>query len=593
MRLFFLLFLFTPGITAADFAGPAACASCHSDIAHTQSTSHMAQTWLTNSAGQPASNSQVTVERATYSLKPLTLPIEYAVGGQRHGISFLARLTHLLDQPLARPTLIETRFMRTAHGPGLVLSPGFPESTPTGFETSLGRALAPDFEQKCLNCHGQPSAATGQGGIHCESCHGPSAAHARSQGKVHTPQADQLAQCETCHGGFAHLSDPIPEDLLISNQVNALKNSECFRNSDKLNCTTCHDPHSDNTNVVAKSVAACKTCHAATTAPHAALCPVNKTDSCTTCHMPQVKRGPFTLIDHWIRADRKTQQPNPDLRSTLTPKRLYLRLIVTAGQSKAAQALQALQSGQPFFEAARTFSIDNSAAGGGFLGDTQLDTLSPALAKAAAALNQGEISPIIPNGTKFLIVQRIPTNFREQANNIVEQATRLRLERHPKEAAAKYQEALAIYPYFLRGLVFLAGTLGEQGDNQRAAAILQFASQLYPQDPAPPYNLGVTMGQMGNLNEEAAAYRRAISLEPSLIGAYQNLGASLLAQNKLTEAEQTFRAGLRQDPLSAALNFNLGIVLEQQNRHTESKSALDLAKLLDPQFVQSHSGTAQ
>ena len=334
--------------------------------------------------------------------------------------------------------------MQSAHGGGLFFA-GFPEQKPSGLDTSIGRALSPEFERKCLNCHGQPSVSTGSGGVQCESCHGRSA-HVQSRGALHIAPGDPMSRCESCHGGFARLSDPLPEDLLISNQVNALKNSECYRNGTGLTCTTCHDPHSDRQDVVAKSDTACISCHSLSAATHAAVCPVNKTASCTSCHMQQVKRGPSSWVDHWIRAERQGRSPNPAFGSTIRPRRLYLRLIVTVEEAKAQQALAALKAGQPFFKVAQRYSVDPSARGGGFLGDMQLDTMAAPLADAASALSPGEYSPVIRNGGKFSIVQRVPANFREQANRVVQEATRLRLEHRLIAAAVKFQEAFCILP---------------------------------------------------------------------------------------------------------------------------------------------------
>src|SRR5258708_31886736 len=105
-----------------------------------------------------------------------------------------------------------------------------------------------------------------------------------------------------------------------------------------------------------------------------------------------------------------------------------------------------------------------------------------------------------------------------------------------KEAAAKYEEALRIDPYFLRALIFLGTTLGQQGDAQRAAGILEFAARLYPNDPAAQYNLGIAYGPLGRGADEIRAYRRAIELEPDLIPAYQNLVAALYTTGRIDSA---------------------------------------------------------
>src|SRR5436305_150329 len=80
---------------------------------------------------------------------------------------------------------------------------------------------------------------TGQGGgVHCESCHGPGSRHLTELGRGNASQGivnpkrlsteGSIAVCAQCHVGLARFSDPAPEDLLIANQVRAIRSSECF-----------------------------------------------------------------------------------------------------------------------------------------------------------------------------------------------------------------------------------------------------------------------------------------------------------------------------------------------------------------------------
>ena len=64
--------------------------------------------------------------------------------------SFLFRVSEIEGLKLARPALVEGRYLHSAPHGELLLSPGFPEEPPVTYETALGRVLSPDFEQKCL-----------------------------------------------------------------------------------------------------------------------------------------------------------------------------------------------------------------------------------------------------------------------------------------------------------------------------------------------------------------------------------------------------------------------------------------------------------
>src|SRR5262249_36815315 len=149
-----------------------------------------------------------------------------------------------------------------------------------------------------------------------------------------------------------------------------------------------------------------------------------------------------------------------------------------------------LEKGEPFFQLARKYSEDGSAPGGGFLGEMWLDQMDSKLGDAAAALHPGETSAVIENGSNFILLQPLPRDLRWQADMIQQQASVLRAQGKLAEAIVKYREALEVYPYFLRALIFLGTTLGEQGQAENAAGVLEFAARLYPMDPAAQYNLG-------------------------------------------------------------------------------------------------------
>jgi tetratricopeptide (TPR) repeat protein len=402
--------------------------------------------------------------------------------------------------------------------------------------------------------------------------------------------AEVLERCGQCHSGFADLSDPLPDDLLISNQVNALKNSECYIQSGAgLSCITCHDPHQDSSAVEAKSVAACRSCHDRAVQKRAALCPVNQKDSCLKCHMPEATKGSFTMSDHWIRVhpEQNAAIPSRDssLKTTLRPRRFFLRIIVTQDQARAAEVKTRLQKGESFFDLAREYSLDATAPDGGYLGEMWLDQIEPKLAEAASNLAPGETSAIVENGGKYILFQRLPRDFRSKADQIQQQASELRSRGKLAEAIAKYREALVIYPHFLRALIFLGTTQGEQGQAENAAGVLEFAARLYPKDPAAQYNLGIAWGALGRAEDEMRAYRKAIELQPDLVPAYQNLGAALLSAGQLMRAVEVYRLGLDQNPLSAAMYYNLAVVEEQLGDKANAQRWLDLARGIDPELV--------
>jgi predicted CXXCH cytochrome family protein len=399
-----------------------------------------------------------------------------------------------------------------------------------------------------------------------------------------------MKPCAQCHAGFSNVQDPLPDDLLISDQVTALMNSECWRQSGGgIDCTSCHNPHQDAPRavLVARSEKICLSCHMETSRAHPALCPVNRTSGCVGCHMPESRHSaPFVISDHWIRVhpEQQVQVPaaKPEWRSTIEPNHVYLRLIALDDAVKAEAIRVQLAAGASFFELARTNSKDTaSARNGGFLGDLEPAQLDPEWAKAALALAPGEISPVIAGRNRSYILQRLPRDFREQAGAHFERAMELRKAGNREQSVTALLEALKIYPRFLRALTWLGITYGEAGNPQTSAGILKVALSYYPNDPGAHFNLGIAYGAMQR-EEEIAEYKQALALDPDYVPAYLNWGALLFAKGRYAEAEEVYREGIRVNPLLASLHYSLSLALERDQKQQEAEAEMALAKKIDP-----------
>ena len=526
----------------------------------------------------------------------LQFPVEATVGGDRHGLSFLFRVPDIAGIPLPRAPLIEARYLHSATTQGLALSPGFPKDKPATLETALGRSLPSHFEKKCLTCHGEPTrdGSHRDAGVTCEDCHGPGKPHLtaltkRSDDKgilnpKKLPIAEQMRPCSACHAGFSNVEDPTPEDLLISDQVTALSQTECWRQSaGGITCVSCHDAHVDSPRaaLVQRSERTCLQCHSNTVENHAGLCPVNRASGCVSCHMPDENdRPPFVIADHWIRVHGKVSATAG--RSKVTPKHLYLRMIALADRAQTDEIRRQLTRGGSFFELARANSIDlDTAPGGGFLGDLEAARLNPAWSAAALKLAPGELSGVIESPGKYFILERLPRNFRDDADAHFRKAMDLRQAGDRERSAAELLEALKIYPYFLRALTYLGITYGEAGNPTAGAGVLNLAITLYPRDAGAHFNLGIAYGAQGNANE-IAEYRRALALDPDLAPAYLNWGAALYAKGRREEAIAVYRQGIEVNPLVAGLHYSLSIALDQDGKKQEADSEMALARKIDP-----------
>jgi len=503
--------------------------------------------------------------------------------------------------PLPRPALIEARYFHYAQQNKLALELGFPEEKPVNYETAIGRVLTPNLEKRCYACHGAPRTygKLVEVGVECESCHGPGqrhlaalGAHARDLGILNPkklPVAERMQPCAQCHAGSSVVEDPMPDDTLISDQVTALQHTECWRESQgDMSCTDCHDPHRDAPHavLVARSERTCLRCHGLAVTHHAALCPVNRAAGCVACHMPNQTRGAFVMADHWIRVQPgqkvKVAAHDPAWRTTITPSHLYLRSMVLDDREKAAAVRQQLSAGESFFDLARTNSIDHdSQINGGYLGDLDRAHLDPAWSAAALRLQPGEISEVLEANGKFVILQRMPRNFRLDAEAVFNHAMDLRKQGRPQEAVNELLESLKIYPHLLRALTWLGAMYGQAGNANVSAGILTVATKLYPKNGGAHYNLALAYGAMGNA-EEIAEYQRAIEIDPDFTLAYLNWGAALYEKGQYDEAVKVYRAGLQVSPLLASLHYSLGLALEQQHQTAESEAEIALAKKIDP-----------
>lgn len=610
------------GAGQSGYLGSDVCAGCHKDIALTQFQTNMARTWQGVATQQlPANYSEThaegpgplieytvrrTGDKAQYRVQmpgqpALEFPVEGVIGGKRHGVTFLYRVPSLEGSLLPRAPLVEGRYIHSVLEHGLALELGFPEEKPASYETAFGRVLTPSLEKRCLSCHPAPRAlgTQVQSGVACENCHGPGQAHLAALA-AHSPDlgilnprkqpvAERMRLCSQCHAGSGFVEDPMADNLLISDQVTALKNSECWRQSaGEITCTNCHNPHQDAPHavLVARSEKTCARCHSAAITNHAALCPVNRIAGCVGCHMPDSIHGAFHLANHWIgvHPEQKTKvlAHSPAWRSTVTPKHLYLREIVLDDAGKASAMRQQLLAGGSFFELARANSLDHGTAiNGGFMGDLQAGQLDPALSAAVLKLQCGEMADVLKANGKYLIMQRLPRNFREEAEAKVNEAEALRKAGKQQESVAALIESLKIYPHFLRALTYLGINFAQTGNPRVAAGILEIATRLYPRDQGAHFNLGVADGAMGS-DDEIPEYKRTLEIDPDYVPAYLNWGGALYAKGEYEQAIALYRQGIGINPLNASLHYSLGVALDRIGKKDEAEAEMALAAKIAP-----------
>jgi hypothetical protein len=213
---------------------------------------------------------------------------------------------------------------------------------------------------QCIECHGtyaKTAQVEGRGtvfdstsilyGIDCERCHGPGAEHVAWHtahpgeltgrfivNAAHLGRQQRLDACALCHSGRRQEFRPSFSfrvgDVLDSfstgtydttatanldvhgNQYGLLTESKCFRFSDKLDCQSCHDPHTNEYGQVATYSARCMNCHNGVALHSCSMPEISKVlakaaasnvptekvahaVNCVDCHMPALPSNKITL----------------------------------------------------------------------------------------------------------------------------------------------------------------------------------------------------------------------------------------------------------------------------------------------------------
>jgi tetratricopeptide (TPR) repeat protein len=337
------------------FVGSNRCSECHPAIFRSQQSSRHAHTFLpvaelgdlvlpaesfpdpgqgkvTHSIrrlGDKRLRQETHVENQVYSAV-----VDYAFGSGDRGLTLVGRG----DSGQA----FELRLSQYRTGTGLrwdMTSGHFPRpDLPMRY---LGESLTEDSVRRCLSCHVTSAQAilqaSGPGasdhGIGCEKCHGPGENHilAIKAGFPDMAIVDPrmasgsrvVALCAECHSprrGVVSQDDP----TAVRFQGTTLTWSRCYLESqDKLDCITCHDPHTNAVKSTSHYEGKCLSCHTGASGAgdaqtrskptresetsRPAACPVNPRAGCIACHMPSVKNvvPHSSFTDHFIRVHRE------------------------------------------------------------------------------------------------------------------------------------------------------------------------------------------------------------------------------------------------------------------------------------------------
>jgi predicted CXXCH cytochrome family protein len=337
----------------ATYVGIAACAACHAEQADSYAqTAHSlaladidvsreppdatfyhevsGRTYTVYRQGSELRHREAVVDDDGDEIAASDYSVRYLIGSGRHTRSYLVEIDGFLcESPLTWYA------SRTAWG----VSPGYDGPNPPGFERAA--------ETTCLFCHVGRLADGHQGyqrvkvveqPIGCERCHGAGSLHvSEKRGGSRDLDEDKArptivnpvrlsrelseAVCAQCHLNtdalalvrgreFADFRPGLPladfcvnyhasdsdsqiSQMTVVGHVEQMRLSRCYKESETLTCTTCHDPHSersvDPSQREAHFIQVCLKCHSDQSCGLALDQRLHhaSANNCLTCHMPQ------------------------------------------------------------------------------------------------------------------------------------------------------------------------------------------------------------------------------------------------------------------------------------------------------------------
>ena len=119
-----------------------------------------------------------------------------------------------------------------------------------------------------------------------------------------------------------------------------------------------------------------------------------------------------------------------------------------------------------------------------------------------------------------------------------------------------------------------------------ALADLMDSMKSRPDDMASHYNLGNFYMSRSQMPEAAAEFETASRLQPDALPPYVNVALAYNALGRNDRAEASLRRALRLDPTNAAANLNLAMLLAEMDKPAEAEQAFRTVLRSDPKSAQ-------
>ena len=195
---------------------------------------------------------------------------------------------------------------------------------------------------------------------------------------------------------------------------------------------------------------------------------------------------------------------------------------------------------------------------------------------------RGSIDPLCPSNRRA--AERSPC--RNALGEVLRRQGKL------DQAAAQYEQAIALDPSLIAAHANLGIVLAAQSRLDEAIACFQRALTIKP-DSAKLYNhLGSALRQYGRLDEAALCHRQAIAINPSDPDARLHLGLTLWNQGQLDEAAGQFEQAITLRPAFFEALYNLGCVLRDRGKLTDARRVFQRLEELHPKSPGVHMALA-
>jgi tetratricopeptide (TPR) repeat protein len=496
------------------------------------------------------------------------------------------------------------------------------------------------FNTSCFSCHVSQLSKNydlksdsyhttwAEPGINCETCHGPSAEHARLFRELPTNQpapADlklivtkklsieqRNATCAPCHAKmspvtmnfapgeryFDHFdlvafenADFYPDgrDLGENYTYTQWRLSPCAK-SGKLDCIHCHTSSGRyRFKDASKANDACLPCHeervknAPAHTRHAAGTPGNQ---CVSCHMPMTEFARMRRSDHSMRPPTPAttlvyQSPNACNLCHTNQDAAWADKFVREWRKRDFQ--------KPVLECAALIA---SARKGDW---TKLPDILAYLSRP----DREEIQTVslvrllanCPANDKWPVLRNLMNDASPLVRACAAEALGERLDQ--ANANALFQAVADDYRLVrVRAATALAGIPEERlPEEQRrrvrdAMAELMGSMKSRPDDMASHYNLGNFHMARGQMPEAIAEFETATRLQPEALPPYVNVALAYNALGQNDKAEASLRRALRLDPTNAPAHLNLGMLLAEIGKMSEAEQAFRAAFKANPQSAQ-------